>query len=443
MKVTHLNGACEIIESYGVKILTDPWLVDGEYYGSWYMYPPLTNFDFDSLNDVDYIYISHIHPDHLSKLTLEKLNTNIPVLIHKFPTPFLKSNIERLGFTVIELESNVRTHLKNDVYINIIPAGYCNPVHCSKTFGCGKIETNFASTIVDTLCVIDDNEYVLLNVNDCPYPVAKFAIDNILKSYNKIDFLITGYTGASAYPQCFSNYSNEEKLLKAAQQKQYYFDSGLSFITHCKPEHFMLHAGTYILAGPLVELEPYRAINDIKDTNDAYNTLQTTSNGILLNSYESFDLVTKQQSNPYMHFTEQNRTSYINDILIHKTYSFEDDVPTDVYELTKLCIDSYKRFENKRKELNLHNDTIIYIELDNVNFAKISFNGNGIEFVKSIDKSTPYLLLSVPTKLLKRILLGPKYAHWNNAEIGSFITYYRSPDVYNREIYYCLNYFHI
>ena len=38
MKITHLNGACEIIQANGVKILTDPWLVDGEYYGSWYMY---------------------------------------------------------------------------------------------------------------------------------------------------------------------------------------------------------------------------------------------------------------------------------------------------------------------------------------------------------------------------------------------------------------------
>jgi len=443
MKVTHLNGACEIIQANEIKILTDPWLVDGEYYGSWYMYPPLTNFNFASLNDIDYIYISHIHPDHLSKLTLEKLNPNIPVLIHKFPTPFLKSNIERLGFTVIELESNTRTHLKNDVYINIIPAGHCNPSYCSKVFGCGKMETNFASTIVDTLCVIDDNEYVLLNVNDCPYPVAKFAIDSILKIYNKIDFLITGYTGASAYPQCFSNYSNEKKLIKVQEQKQYYFDSGLNFITHCKPEHFMLHAGTYILAGELVKLEPYRAINDIKDTCDKYNTLQTVSKGILLNSYESFNLITKQQSIPYTHFTLQERESYINNILIHKTYSFEDDPTPNTDELIEMCVKSYKRFENKRKELNLYSDTTIYIKLSKTTIAKISFNGGGIEFIKSVNKTSPYLLLSLPTKLLKHILSGPKYAHWNNAEIGSFITYHRSPDVYEREIYYCLNYFHI
>ena len=50
MFITHLNGACEIIISNGVKILTDPWLVDGEYYGSWYTYPPVDDFDFSDLD---------------------------------------------------------------------------------------------------------------------------------------------------------------------------------------------------------------------------------------------------------------------------------------------------------------------------------------------------------------------------------------------------------
>ena len=49
MKITHLNGACELIESNGIKILIDPWLVDGEYYGSWCTYPSLKDFNFNIL----------------------------------------------------------------------------------------------------------------------------------------------------------------------------------------------------------------------------------------------------------------------------------------------------------------------------------------------------------------------------------------------------------
>ena len=44
--------------------------------------------------------------------------------------------------------------------------------------------------------------------------------------------------------------------------------------------------------------------------------------------------------------------------------------------------------------------------------------------------------------LLKRILMGPKYGHWNLAEGGSHIRFYREPDIYERGIHYCMNYFH-
>ena len=38
--------------------------------------------------------------------------------------------------------------------------------------------------------------------------------------------------------------------------------------------------------------------------------------------------------------------------------------------------------------------------------------------------------------------MGPRYAHWNNAEIGCHIRFNRNPDVYERGIHFCMNYFH-
>ena len=105
MKVRNLKSACVSVETNNVKILMDPWLVDGEYYGSWYHYPKL-EYDKEFFDSFDYIYVSHIHPDHFSKKTFEILNKEIPVLIHKFSSPFLKMNIERLGFNVVELAHN-------------------------------------------------------------------------------------------------------------------------------------------------------------------------------------------------------------------------------------------------------------------------------------------------------------------------------------------------
>ena len=77
MKITHISSATVLIENKSTKILTDPWLIGDVYYGSWTHYPPLEDSSLSQLNDVDYIYISHIHPDHMSRETLEKLNPEI------------------------------------------------------------------------------------------------------------------------------------------------------------------------------------------------------------------------------------------------------------------------------------------------------------------------------------------------------------------------------
>ena len=83
MKITHISSAAVLIENKGTKVLCDPWLVGDEYYGSWTVHPPLDDVDFSMFNDIDYIYISHIHPDHLSEETLKRIKKDIPVLIHK------------------------------------------------------------------------------------------------------------------------------------------------------------------------------------------------------------------------------------------------------------------------------------------------------------------------------------------------------------------------
>ena len=64
-------------------------------------------------------------------------------------------------------------------------------------------------------------------------------------------------------------------------------------------------------------------------------------------------------------------------------------------------------------------------------------NSNEIELY-----SSKYVLYKLDIRLLKKLLLGPKYAHWNNAEIGSHIKFFRKPDVFEKNIYESMCYFH-
>jgi len=126
--------------------------------------------DFD---DLDYIYISHIHPDHFDPATLRRMDTDIPVLIHDYRWDYLRDAIEDLGFEVIELAHDDRTQLKGDVHINVLAADGCDPELCGNFFGCTWYDTEAektGSTQVDSMAVIDDGDHVVVNTNDCPYP---------------------------------------------------------------------------------------------------------------------------------------------------------------------------------------------------------------------------------------------------------------------------------
>ena len=58
MKIKLYRSATVGIISKDYKLLQDPWLTDGEYYGSWYHYP---SFEFnnylDEINSYNGIYI--------------------------------------------------------------------------------------------------------------------------------------------------------------------------------------------------------------------------------------------------------------------------------------------------------------------------------------------------------------------------------------------------
>lgn len=445
MKIKYLKSASVIIESNSVKILCDPWLVDGEYYGSWNHYPPY-NFDITNFRDIDYIYISHIHPDHFSKLTLQKLNKNIPVLIHEFQAPFLKKNIAMLGFQVIELPHDIRTHLKNGVYINILAADDCNPEICNKFFGCGifKSQENTGRSVqIDTLSVVDDGFFTVVNVNDSPIQITRKVVDKIRDAYEKVDFLLVGYAGAGPFPQCFPAFSEVEKRELAEKKKNQFLNQGLRYIKALKPSFYMPFAGTYVLGGYLARLNEYRGVPDLEEALSWFSSHCSESTGVLLNSDSYFDLGKELSNEEYTPTNVEGRKNYIEEALEKRQYTFEKIGMPTLDSLKPLLLAAYERMENVRRSLGYKTDTEVIVPLVNDHNAVISMKGEGFKVLKDEDLPVEnFVQLKVDPKLLLWILKGPEFAHWQNAEIGSHIKYFRKPEIFERSLYYCMNFFH-
>ena len=444
MKLTFLQSASVILESNGAKILCDPWLTNQVYYGSWAQYPPY-DFKPEKFEDLDYIYISHAHPDHCESKTLSKLRKDTPVLIHDFPQKFLKRYIENFGYDVIELPHDMRTHLKNNVFINILAADDCDPTVCNRLFACNFDEKKYGTNQIDTMCVIDNGQEVVVNTNDCPFELAGQVSEKVKKNYKNIDLLLVGYAGASSYPQCYELEENQKKIA-AEKKKNFRLSATISYINVFNPKYFMPFAGRYTPCGKNYVLNQYRGEPELEE---AFEYLishldQTKNKGILLNPNTSFDTKSGKSSEIYQKINLRKKEEYVKNVLSTFKYDFEDEQKPSLKEIMDLIPAAYDNFETKRKEIGFESDCTVLLEIPEDKLISVSCTGKGYKVIpkdeiKNISKYSKY---SMDMRLLKWVLEGPKKANWDNVEVGSHIMHTRNPEKYERGLHYCLCFFH-
>ena len=444
MKITHIGSACVLIESGGIKILCDPWITGEVYYGSWAHYPKL-EFDKAMFDDIDYIYVSHIHPDHMGADTFEWLQKDIPVLVHNYEEKFVVNTLKKYGMkNIIELKHGGSFECSKDFKIYIYASDDCNPENCFKFFGCGKSKSLGGGSLgIDTIAVFTDGKYTVVNTNDSQYELSLTPCKKILMRFGNPDVLLHGYHAAGSYPQCWSCYSDEEKMKMADMKKEKFLNIGLQYLNLLKPKYYMPFAGTYTLAGKLAELEKFKGTIELQNVLKLYQEKYKTGEGFALNSFEHFDLETGQCSKEYVPIDLEKKAQYVEDVLKHQKYDYEyDDEPT-LENILRLVSKSYDRYDKKREEIQLSTKTNIYIYLPENKMVKILADATGYDIIDCVDfDDDRYVTYKVDYKLLYRILSGPRLAHWNNAEIGSHIEFSRKPEIFERKLYHSMNFFH-
>jgi UDP-MurNAc hydroxylase len=257
MRVTYYGQACILIESAGKKILTDPWLTEGAYFGTWFHTHLLADAGIiveTFPKDVDFIFLSHEHQDHVDPTSLRCFNPETPVIICKFVTPKFREFVRGFGFkNILELPSGCETVLSDDLKITVLgTAEYTN----------------------DSALLVDAEGHRVFNETDCKLSYA----DLQAIGQKGIDVGFYMFSGANWYPMLYDYAENVQREL-VSRRRESLLRSFVHRVKITRPKIAVPAAGPCTVLDPErlwlnseelgIFIDPARAVKELLNANIA------------------------------------------------------------------------------------------------------------------------------------------------------------------------------
>jgi L-ascorbate metabolism protein UlaG (beta-lactamase superfamily) len=118
MRLTLISHACWLIETPDITILTDPAL--GDAFNDNMCTPcPTRRFNPDALPEIDAVFLSHCHHDHLDPPSLAGLARRVPMVMCAADTAYV---MERVGFESIQRIRDFQAITVGGTQLHITPA---------------------------------------------------------------------------------------------------------------------------------------------------------------------------------------------------------------------------------------------------------------------------------------------------------------------------------
>ena len=156
MKIKFIANACSILESNsGTQILTDPWIENGVFEGSWCHFHKLKT-TINDLQNVDAIYLSHIHPDHYDDRFFN-FPKDIPIIVLDHGMNFLHRKLIESGYQKLIKIRDKETKKFKDFELTLFA-----PFTKNRFF-----ETNSEiGNLIDSAIVFQSDNQSIFNAND-------------------------------------------------------------------------------------------------------------------------------------------------------------------------------------------------------------------------------------------------------------------------------------
>lgn len=410
VEITFLNHACLHFNiDNKIKFATDPWVIGPAFCNGWWLKHKSPENVFDILNDCDFIYISHNHPDHLHYESLKKVRKNMPIITADFNSDSTKSLLKQYGFVNIEAMDFTSKLINVDEQISLA-------VLKSGDF---RDDSGLLLEIGSFSCLltVDSN---FLNFGKLP----------------KVDMLCSSFAGgASGFPLCFDNYSEREKKIVVLRNKGAIMATNFNNIDLCKPKYFMPYAGFF--------------------TEDASRDQYIKENNVK-NSIQDYRIRCEDKYVKLLDVEKCQVFTFMGNKLINERVSLSnryEELPQSFY-LEKFNNISKEKFENLVytyfKNSNFKDNLILDLSSTNDDFSKV-FERFIINFSKEItvnslseneledkvyceNKTHRYLQIKVRRGELYNLMKHGK--PWEDLSIGFQCRIYREPNIYNSDFWF-------
>ncbi len=412
LTIRFINHACihfQIDNKF--SFATDPWIIGSAFCNGWWLAKDSPSDAFEVLNNSDFIYISHNHPDHLHAKSLEYLRKDMPILTAGFTNKSTLTLLKEYGFKDITAMDFSSRYIQenNELSIAVLKSGDFRE-DSGLLFEIGEFIG---------LLTVDSN---LLNFGELP----------------NVDILASSFAGgASGFPLCFENYSQIEREKIIERNRKSILSTNLKTIKLTKPKYFMPYAGFF---SEKAERDQYIKKFNKKNTSKNFNEICLNNKCELLDNNENqiFRFYGKKLTNKIKDNSEKYIDNSYSQFLNRKSIQISDK------EFVKLVFNyfSYAEFnENLVLDLIATNDNFTqYFER-----FKIDFESNNIEIldfnsgVNDLEKNTiladkKYLKLKVRRDELIDVISNRK--PWEDLSIGFQCRVYRNPNIYNSRFWF-------
>ena len=415
-----------------ITILFDPWMKNNLYEDHWAPFPYVENTPESFFGN--HCFISHIHEDHWDMDTISKFNKDCNFIIPNiFPNFLIQKKLKANGFNNVEMY-NIETWytLHKDIEFFIIP-----PLNSSgqedKMYEKDKIITG-----IDCGIIIKSyfGNFLLLGDNT-PYEDVKLQMYLEGLDINVFCFPFNGI--ADDFPLCYDNLTINEKKELSLKRCNKRHKVITNVINKIKPTCCIPYSSDFILNGH--RRDEFIAIHPIDFLlKDEY--VNKLSNDI---EYPCYSLLYGDKLNIYskkIHEYEKVnlKRSEIPKNFIPEICNINNNINNNKNDIEPLINKAAENLFNKLTDKQLESIGDWKLVLNLTDLDKIYTIDLKNKIVEDKQCETYYLQCNLTSEMLKKHLNFE--LHWNNSEIGMYLSWIRNPNEFNPVFYYVLNFFH-